>query len=206
MTTDEMIANLASLLGNIGTVLDTQILTELKLAQIQAERGPLLPWFLVTEAFTLTTAGTTELALPDNFLREVEAGGFAVIKDGKFEAMCKMTLDDLREEYEGEASGQPEYYAFVGSQLSLFPTPDDAYKVQMHFYKNDIVLATGDSGNLWSTYYPDLIMGLAGQNLSIHFRAMDVKPRFDEMVMTARQQLVIENTAREMTNREMFFG
>lgn len=205
MTTDEMISQLGSLLGDIST-LDAQILTELRLAQTQAERGPLLPWFLLKEAYTLTSAGSGVIEIPDDFLREAEDGGFAVILDGKFENLCKYGLDDLREEYEGEASGRPEYYALLGTEFWVFPLPDAEYRIQMHYYKKDTQLAVGDSGNLWSTYYPDLLIGLAGQNLCLHQRTLDIKPRFDEMVMVARQQLVVDNTAREMQNMEMSFG
>lgn len=206
MTTNELITSLASLLGNIGTGLNAQILTELKLAQTQLERGPVLPWFLATEAYALSTVNEPKLALPVDFLREMEDGGFAVMVNNQFLAMCKHTLDDLREEFEGQATGQPAYYGLLGTQFWLFPTPDDAYRVQMHYYGKDTTLAVDDTGNLWSSHYPDLLIGLAGQNLCLHQRTLDIKPRFDEMVMAARQQLAIDQAAREVANMEMSFG
>jgi len=205
MNTDELVSSLASLLGNIGTVLNDQIFAELKLAQVQMERGPLLPWFLVKEAGTSTVAGEGKLSLPSGFLREAEGGGFAILQDSKFLPLTKWDLDDLREEFEG-LTGRPEYYALLGTQFWLYPVPSEVYSIQVHYYGAEPVLALGGEGNLWSQYYADLLIGLAGQNLCIHQRTLDIKPRFDEMVMLARQQLVIEHTAREMKNLELEFG
>jgi len=207
MTTDEMIESLQSLLGDIGTVMDSTLLTELKLAQIKAERSPELPWFLFLEETTTTTIDEPRVELPTGFLRETEESHyFVVTTTGEYIALKKEDLATLRSKYEDEESGLPEYYAILGSYLWCYPKPDAEYTVSMHYASKDSTLATGDSGNLWSTYYPDLLIGLAGQSACTAFRALDIKPRFDEMAALAAQQIITDNVAREMTNREDSYG
>lgn len=207
MTTDEMIANLQSLLGKIGTVLDSEILVELRLAQTQVERGPTLPWFLIKDKKADTVVGEPRLAVPIDFLREAEYSALAILNtDNEFVILDKADLDDLREAYAGENQGLPEDYGLLGGQFWLFPVPDAIYTVKMQYYAQDAQLATGDSGNLWSTYYPDLLMGLAGVNLCLHLRALNIMPRFEQMVTVARQQMIADETAREAANRQVVFS
>ena len=202
-----MIANLRSLLGKIGTVLDAEILVELKLAQTQVERGPILPWFLIKEKYAKLTVDEPRVAIPTDFLREAEESAlYAISTAGTWTPLDKDHLDNLRKEYEGQTSAIPEKYMLLGGYFWCYPIPDSTYTVRMNYYAADTALATGDSGNLWSTYYPDLLMGLAGQNLAIHFRALDIKTRFDEMVLVARQQMLQDETGRELANFEGLMG
>jgi hypothetical protein len=205
MTTDEMIVNLQGLLGNIGTILDARMLVELKLAQTKAERGPILPWFLIKNKYA-TIVGEPRVALDTDFLRETEMSAYYVVNEGRYYKLLKDDLDDLRPEYEHQDNGFPKYYGLLNGYLWAYPKPDSAYRVEMQYATADTVLATGDSGNLWSTHYPDLLIGLAGQNLAVTFRALDVKPRFDDMVKEARTQMLMDNTAREVVNFEASYG
>ena len=207
MTTDEMIAQIASLLGKIGTVIDSEILLELKLAQIKAERSPELPWFLEVEKETTMTIGEPRVQLPVDFLRERERSAYYVqLTDSSLVRLVKDDLDDLRVTYPVSGTGQPKFYDIMGGYLWAYPAPDQAYTVQMHYSKRDTELALADSGNLWSTYYPDMLMGLAGQRACMAMRAFDVKPLFDEMVSLAANQIIVDNVARETTNREDSYG
>lgn len=207
MTPSEMIDNLASMLGEIGTILDSQSLVELKLAQIQAERGPVLPWFLVTPQTASTIADTEALALPPGFLRAVEGGHlFVTSSSGKKTRLRRKDYDYLTSQYSSSDTGQPKYYAILGSQIYLFPTPDAAYTISYVSYIADEVLTADGSANNWSTYYPDLLMGIAGLRLTEHQKEHIARPRFEEMVASALRQLEQDETARENTNREDEFG
>lgn len=207
MTPDEMVAHLASMLGNVGDTLDSQALTELKLAQIQAERGPVLPWFLVQQTQDSTVAEQENLAFPTGFLRAVESGHlFITSTAGVKTRLRRKDYDYLQGKYSGSASGQPVYYAALGSQFYFFPTPDVAYTITFFAYTADDVLESGGAANLWSTYYPDLLMGIAGLRLTEHQKEHMARPRFEEMVASALRQLEQDETARENTNREDEFG
>jgi hypothetical protein len=181
-------------------------LVELRLAQTKAERGPILPWFLIKQKKATMTIGEPRVAVDSVFLRETEKSAYYVVDEGRYYKLIKDDLDNLRPEYEHADNGFPKYYDLLNGYLWAYPKPDKAYEVRMHYPTADTTLATGDSGNLWSTYYPDLLIGLAGLNLSTTFRALDVKPRFDEMVAEARRQMVVDETAREITNFEGNYG
>lgn len=210
MTTDEMISAMQAYLGNIGTILDSQILVELQLAQTQCERGPIWPAFLKDQRQYLTTADEPRVQLPAGFLKEVENDALYVLFNGDYIALKKDYLQDLRDEFEGVSATTagvtaPTYYALEGNYFWIYPTPSETVTLRMHYYKQDTTLALGNSNN-WSTYYPDLLMGLAGQNLSSSFRAPEIKPRFDEMVMVARRQMLQHETGREVANMEQSYG
>lgn len=214
MTTDEMITHLQSLLGKIGTVLDTQILQELKLAQIFLESRGELPWFLLKEKYASTVADEARLAIPTDFLLEAEESAlWYVTSEGAFKVIKKGEQDTLRAYWNNDGTSDddtkgPRAYALVNGYFFLYPTPGEVYTVRMYYYASDTVLATGDSGNLWSTHFPDLLMGLAGQNLLVHFRENDpnVISRVNSMAAAGERRLIGKITAREMANMEMSYG
>lgn len=206
MTTDEMLENLASMLGNIGSGLNSVILFELKIAQIKAERGKTLPWQLIVEGTTTTQIDVPRITVPEDMLRAVEYGAFGVEVNGVYTPLKKEYMDEQQEKYAGVGSGVPEKYALIGGQLYLFPPPNDAYTVRFNYYKKDTVLVAGGESNIWSTNYPDLLMGLAGVNLCAHQRTMDILPVFTAMIKAAYDELMVANTAWEIANMEMTRG
>lgn len=206
MTTDEMITTLQYMLGHINSVMDAHILAELQLAQLKAERGPELPWQLITTETGNTTPASAVIALPADFLKEVEGSHLYLTISSSLIRLTKKPLDDLREKYSGVENSYPGYYAILGSEFHIYPISAESLPYEFQYYAKAATPATGDSGTTWSLYYPDLLMGLAGQSLCVTRRALDIKPRFDEMVAMSWRQINVENTAREVANTEDAYG
>lgn len=205
MTTDEMITALRSYLGNIGNLLDAEMLVELKLAQTELEHGEVMPWFLQTTATGSVSAST--LALPSDFLRIVETDGLWLQQaSGKWTKLIRRSFEEIYEEYAGSTEGTPEYYDIVGGDIHLYPTPNIAYSYRLSYYAKDTTLALADSGNGWSTHFPTLLLGLAGLNMAMSFKAVDLYQRFEMMVAKGMRLLNTDTTAREVMDLEESFG
>lgn len=216
MTPDEMITHMRSLIGGYDEY-DTNILTELQNAQTALEGRGTLPWFLLQEAYTDTEAGEPRVPVPSNFRMEYEDSAlWYVDDDGDFNRLAKGHQDDLRAYWDKEGSSDedtegPRAYALVGQYFHLYPTPSAVYRIRMYYYKHDDTLLVGGDANQWSTHFPDLLMGMAGQNMVLHtghlFEEKQIAlGRFSSMAAAGERRLLGKITARELENMELSYG
>lgn len=162
MTRDEGVARIKEQLAFRQT-LDSTIVTNMQLAQTGLESAPTKPWFLVTDYAPLVTVADQEyVALPDDFLQEVEeshlwyrASDYPTTKDLK---LVKDDYDDLKELYKDSESGTPEAYAIMGYRYYFFPLPDDVYSIIGRYYARATSLTTNVE-NGWLKEAPFLILG-----------------------------------------------
>lgn len=217
MTPDDMVTHIASLLGNVGTTINSQILQDLKNAQVELEGRGTLPYQLLKEASATTTSGEPRVAVPDDFLKEYEESAlYFVDSDGYFNALCKGFQDDNRTYWNRDYSGDddtegPKAYSLVAGYFFLYPTPSAAYTIRMYYYAKDSVLDSGGAANLWSTHYPELLMGMAGRNALMHSGVLLEEKqvalaRFEQMAQEGMRRLIASNTAREVANMELSYG
>src|SRR5688572_23607106 len=151
--------------------LSERLIRYLKLAQQQLELEPVKPWFLLSESLTTETqADQPRVLIPTGtvtMLEEFDNGALFYIPDsgddeGKRIALKKDEYDVLMENYKDSDSGPPKAYSLRGQYFYLFPTPDDAYDLEILVYAQATLLDSNVE-NSWLKYAPMLIMGKAMQ-------------------------------------------
>ncbi len=65
---------------------------------------------------------------------------------------------DERRFWHDNITGQPAYYAIVGSEIELFPTPNDNYSLEMVYRANVPALTPSNTGNWLLTLAPDFYL------------------------------------------------
>ena len=210
MTRDQGVALIKQHLAFRQT-LDTEIVTNLQFAQTNLEAAPTKPWFLVSEdTYATLTADEERLAIPDNFLEEVED---AVVKyrpdDWPDEPEVDLTKDQydvLRRNFAEEEAGPPQAYALLGNYFRIFPLPDDTYTIRLIYYKRDTTLDTNVE-NGWLKHVPLLLLGSAGLLIAGGpIRDKTAYDLFTNWVATGTKLLLSQNVAREMANMTMQVG
>lgn len=183
----------------------------MKLAQIDLELGPTLPWFLISEqSYITTTADEQRLVLPTDFIREVDEARFVYIPattadDTTPVDLVKDDYDQLASDYADADAGPPEAYALFGSYFRVFPTPDASYTIKMIYYKKDTVL-TSNVENNWLANAPRLMMGKAGIAIATALRDMQAVEIFRSWEAEGRTTLYNADEARKHANRVYQMG
>lgn len=215
MTRDEAVQEMKDMLS-FRTDQDAYLARQLKRAQEYYEARPLLPDFLISERFDITTtAGEERIPTPAEFLREIEEDAIYYIassadQDGFVgeRPLVKKDLDDLREAY-SDYSGSltPKNYAFDGTYFRVFPVDsDNTYKLKMMFYKKDDELSSGSAENRWLKKAPYLIIARALYWAAIALRDRDAKQAATEMLSSEENNYLWASELRESTNRRYAMG
>jgi hypothetical protein len=209
MTRDEIVTLIKRTCGYRKTG-DSDIVENMNLVQIQLERGPTYPWFLLSErAQILCSIGDERIPLPNDFLAEDEDDTIwiEVTTDDPTtqEPLAKDEKDLLRDKYRN-SSGQPVAYAMSGEYVRLFPIPDAAYKLWMQYYQKQESVLSGNIENKWLKYAPEVIMGEAGYLYAAGLRDSNAMAVFDTMRKSARLVLEVENEEKKHSNRRYQIG
>ena len=209
MTRDEAVLRTQTALG-FRTDKATEIITALQDAQLEAERGPELPWWLVTEVASRDTVIDEErIPLPTDFLREYEGGalwyfdGAATKPEDVWRELIKETVDELRVTFPGE--GTPCAYALDECYFRIFPTPDAIYTLKMRYYKQAVALDSNIE-NDWLKHEPFLLIGKAGQRIAAGLRDANAVQIFQQYELEAFQRMLRETRAREDANSNYVMG
>ena len=191
------------------TSLDSDIVSELQLAQKSFERGHSLPWFLKQEDQTLSfTAGTSFVALPSGFLRETEDQSPSYLIDGERYPVfpAKKDWEDAYEAFTGSDPGYAQVYVIRKETFHVFPTPEVDYDLTWGFYQADEELLSDDSENLWLTHAYDLLIGKAGKILAEDIKNQEALASFNLMLSTGWAEIFADGISREDANRHYRFG
>jgi hypothetical protein len=209
MTKSEAVEQVKMLLG-FRRSLDSDIVTQLSLAQRYLELGPTIPWFLLAEVnSTITTVGGRRIVVPEDFIREYEEGALWYAPDGENEvALTKDDNDYLMDYYGTTAEGEPKAYSLDGKYFKIYPLPDDEYTVKLLYYKHDTPISTlvDDATCLWLTNAPDCIIGRAGFMLATGLGNKIAMEAFKSLEATGRVTLYNENESRKHVNRTYQIG
>lgn len=218
MDRDTAVGLVRKRLGNLqGTFLDADIITEMQLQQDTLERGPTLPWFLLSQRNdTYTTVGEERIALPVDFLREYEDGCLFYFNesynpavdssDGPWRGLEKDSWDALKLAYQVR-TGPPEKYALSDGYFRIFPLPDEAYLLRMIYYQKGSSLSTNVTDNVWLTFAPDLLIAQTAQVIAnLYLQNAALAERLKAEVMEAKGNLLRNIVAREMANLESTMG
>tara|TARA_Y100000310_G_scaffold94408_1_gene92036 strand:+ start:69 stop:707 length:639 start_codon:yes stop_codon:yes gene_type:complete len=190
--------------------LSTEIVTALQDAQSEAERDPVLPWFLRNDDLTSfsTAADTETVALPTGFIRESEGDDLhwydANAADAdKWTELAKHDLTYLRKNLPGE--GEPQAYHLGLTNLFIFPTPDAVYTLRMVYYKADTTLST-DVENQWLLHAHDYLIGKAGRKIAGPLRDALALAEFEKLEASGKLRMFADSEAREQASTRLIMG
>lgn len=208
MLRDTAVSLLAKRLGN-RTDLDDIIIEEMQNTQAfkLEQNGVFYPWFLFTENVTTTLViGESRIALPADFLAEIEEEGmFVTNTDGGVSIVTKGGSQDLKVYY-GSATGLPKKYALSGDHFILFPTPDAAYVLTMRYAAAEPVLSTNIENN-WLKYAADLMIAEVGATLAkTLLQNPTLAASFQTDVSRAWDRLQRQHEMLQHTNRTYTMG
>lgn len=210
MTRDEGVARIKEQLAFRQT-LDSTIVTNMQFVQTGLESAPTKPWFLVTDYAPLVTVANQEyVALPDDFLQEVEeshlwyrASDWPTTKDTK---LVKDDYDDLKELHKDIEPGTPEAYAIMGYRYYFFPLPDDVYSIIGRYYGKATALTTNVE-NGWLKEAPYLILGATLKMIAIGpLRDQVAEKVANEWIAMGQSLLRTQNEMRLSASREDQMG
>lgn len=201
--------------GKIGkrTDLDAEILAEMLFIQdTKLEgKGAFKPWFLesVMTDIGTTVADTQTLALPADFLGEIDGQGLWIYDATADPAWAKLKKDDfdIATERYSSSTGKPVRYSLqAGNTLVLHPVPDAAYLVKMRYYQKATSLAT-DVENAWLANASDmLIYEVARVMAKDHLQNDAMAGRYEKDAGEATQRVFVESESRKHTNRFYSMG
>lgn len=183
------------------SVMTDYIITEMQAAQQRLEGRPEPPWFLITEsAYTTTSANEERIAVPTDFLMEVEGDALWIEDtDGVRTVLKKDDYDSIRTLY--SEPGTPKRYALLGNYFRLRPAPDAGYTLHMIYYGSDDVLST-NMENQWLKYMPEILIAETGFVIaSQYIMNAAAAAKFASDVQVATGQLRAMNQARLDANR-----
>jgi hypothetical protein len=204
MLRDTLFTLLSQRLGNRPDLV-SRMATEFTLLQTtKLEKNAWVPWFLESSLNDLSTvAGVEYVALPANFLSEVEEQAlwyYAAAEKPAYIPLKKMDFDDMMLSSPG--IGLPTSYSLFASRIYFGPVPDAVYPLKFTYNAKDTVLSA-DGENLWLTHASDLVIAelgavMAGQ----HMQHQALANTFTVEIQKAWERLYRETIARQEVNRE----
>lgn len=212
MDRDSAVSIILQRLGNRSAA-EYQTACETEMRQVQENKlegsAELMPWFLITEETTAATvAGEQRVAVPDDFLLEVEEAALMIqdAESGNWIPLVKDDFDDLTEAYVDEDDAQPVKYSLLGGYFRLFPTPDAVYQLKMIYFGRDAVLNSNIENN-WLKYASDLMIAATGEVMAAQYlQDTELAAIFTNQIQTARDRLWKLNEARQHAGRNYQMG
>lgn len=186
--------------------LDTDVVLELKQAQRDLEEGKFMPWFLKTALSLTTTDAVRYVALPSGFIRETEEKMWITDSESA-KRLYKGNYDELyeRELFDSDYLSS-WYYAVVGANIYIFPTPDGAYSITGFYFAQDAVLSAAETENNWLKYAPGMLIAKAGMRMAKTLRDEAAYNLFKEDYGEAYNEAVLSNVAREQAALNAVLG
>lgn len=213
MTRDEAVIVMMRKLS-FRTGIEANCITALQTAQRQLESQSYLlpngmripyPSFLIETDSELTLVADQEyIDLPTDFLGEVEdMPPYMYNIDEKKVFLAKSSPGVLREAYPGSA--EPVAYYQQDTRLYLAPAPDDAYLLYLSYYKAEPLL-TSNVENKWLEKAPDLIIGIAGEELAGDYRDKAAQVEFQRLITMGATMIWQKSLNEEYSNRRTAIG
>lgn len=206
MTNAELVTRILQRLGNRSSAeLRDYAVLEVQTKIQEYELGPVLPWFLETEATLTTAAGTESVSLPADFLREVEDGALIIYDPaGDYEELRKLSLDRIRREVKGEENGFPKAYAILGDKIYLAPVPDAIYTLKLSYFKKSPAFTdSADPTTYWCKEASNLVIfGAAAQIAAVHILNAELATALVTLEKRALDALYVATEARINTNQD----
>jgi hypothetical protein len=139
-------------------ILIARIPTFVQLAEAKFNRVLLHPQMETRSITTVDTSTTAPefISLPSDFqsMRRVRLSG--VTGKPRLSFMTQTQLDDYRFSIDN-VTGQPIYFAIMGTEMELVPTPNENFELEM-VYRGNIPALASNSTNWLLTIAPDLYL------------------------------------------------
>lgn len=212
MTGQHVLDMLMARLGNrTEAALRANVLLEMiQFQAITMEKGPYLPFFLLVNEEPLTvTADVRAVALPSDFLRELEEDSLFILDDNSVpQPMVKGSYDELAAHHGLDAdSTLPLDYCIRGTDILLFPKSSVARTLQLSYFASDAVPADTTTENLWLKYASDLLLAGTGEIVAGQYlQNSELSVIFAGQKMAAQDRLVRDDTARQEAARSREMG
>lgn len=209
MTRDEVIQLVTYRLGDRSDMA-ARALLEMPFIQTQLLEGnSWLPWFLEVDTAgatsLVTTAQTRFVALPVDFLAEMEEGHLWITVGGVRERLVKQDFDTALARY--PEGGAPKVYSLGATQIDLFPLPDDAYALDFKYYGKATDMAAANVQTPWLEHAADLVIALLGEVLAgKHIRNDQLAQSFKQDATEAWNRLYAKHTVRSEINQSRSMG
>lgn len=180
------------------------VILALQQAQIALETSDFDPWFLQASAPLATTAGLRTVALPSNFMREIEGDPLLYVdSNGNEKELEKDEPWSALPQYTG--TGEPKVYYLRGDNIVILPTPDAVFNLTLPYVAKDAVLGT-NLENRWLKDGTFWLIGAAGAMRAHDLRDEASKSWFVEMAAAGRTSVERATSARLHVNRRYVFG
>lgn len=177
--------------------------------QVPAAQGAgiFYPWFLLNGELTPFACEpfTRRLALPEDFIALPEDGGMQLqTVEGHWKHLPRGDYDVLFKRY--PERGTPQYFAWAGNSMYLFPEPDVAYDLRFMYYARQPALSANIE-NAWTTHCPGLLMAELGLVLAERYLMnQEQAAAFIREIDLERAKLHARNTEQEMAGRNLIMG
>lgn len=223
-TIDELVTRMGRRLRRgvgSGTNLHTEIIDELVHAQEKLEDGPTLPWFLLRRP-TLDVAGVHAVVpLTGNFLDFIRIwdGGRGLevldpnITDADTEPYKIIPLDDdltvVLQKQSGSVTDSitlPKIAFLEGEQFFIRQEQKIDRTYRLHAYFKDPTPPAEGATTLWSKFFGDLLMNMAGREVAWTLRDEASEVRFEKDLNVARSQFIRAVAARADAGQEHVMG
>ena len=180
------------------------VVLALQQAQVSLEIGAFDPWFLEDSAPLATTSGSRAVALPNDFLREIEGDPLVYVdSNGNAKELVKDDAWAGKERY--TTPGDPKAYYLRGDSLIVLPTPDAVFNLTLPYIAKDSVLGANVE-NRWLKNGTFWIIGIAGAMRSHDLRDEASKTWFSNMAQAGRESVERATSARRHVNHTYQFG
>lgn len=195
------------LAGRTNPKVRTEALAELTIRVEELEKQPVLPWFLESDWVGATVVDQDWVALPDNFLLEIEETNMILDVSGVKYLVKKKTLDFLRETTAGQ-TGTPAYYALLGERVYFGPRPVAAYAFTLPYVRKSTPFL--DNADAVSDWFKHAFNPMVYSTVSVVAGGMiqnaDMAASYGKMAGEAWAQFNLYCEARRYTNLDISAG
>jgi hypothetical protein len=208
MLRDVLVATAALKLGD-RTDLNAAIINEFQVSQEMRleQNGRFQPWFMISEDSTITTVvGEPRVALPTNFVAEVEESGLWYYDaPSALWIPIEKAAEDLGR-YHLTSNGPPQAYSVLGDVIRLHPAPDAVYTLRMRYAGKQAALTTNIE-NTWLKYASDLLLYDACERLAAeNLQNANLALVFGAAKTDAWERLYVLHESRQHINRSYQMG
>jgi len=152
------------------------------------------------EATLNTVAGSAYYPLPSDYLDH-----FTVfVGDTKLSRYSMQNFDEnissaaSSEIASNTGSGQPQFYVLRGMQFQLYPTPDNAYEINLRYYaKPEVFTASADYDHV-SNLYPDTVQFGATYRGAMWAEDSTNIERYKELFIASLQEMITNEKEKEL--------
>jgi hypothetical protein len=176
------------------------------------EAKPWHPWFLQSElSMATTTPGERRVPLPVDFLAEVEESHLYIVDPSASKSieLVKKDPDVAQKMMQGAeiATGFPRGYAISGLYFQFYPTPDDAYEIQMQYYAKDARISDSAASPKWLQFASDVVLAeLCNVLAAKHIKDAEAAAGFAADAQVAWRRLYDKHTAMAELNQPRSLG